>query len=149
MTRSKNAKGRLLRFEVLESRCFPSAVLPAVAVAPLPAPASNIASAIAAHISPAVRAAAGAVFISPAFTGPAATNAALNAPGGTGNLPDIVGSQGLFSPVAASADLTAEAAFPAPGGSLASAIAAVYGTQQTNLNTQGLLPLTSWLILNF
>ena len=43
----------------------------------------------------------------------------LSAPGSTGSLPDIIGSQGLFSPAAASADLTAEAAFPATGGGLA------------------------------
>ncbi len=147
MTRSSNRKGRLLRFEFMESRTFPSVVLSAVAVAPpAVAAASNIA--IAANLSPAVRAAAGAILISPAFTNPAGNNAGPNAPATTGNLPNIVGSQGLFSPVAASADLTAETTFPAIGSSSASAVGAVYGTQQTNLNSQDLLSLTAWLILN-
>jgi hypothetical protein len=131
MTKSRYGKGRLLRFEVLESRSFPSVVLPAVAAPP-----------------PAAHAAAGAIFISPGFSSPAAGNAAANVPGATGNLPNIVGSQGFFSPAAASAVLTAEAAFPATGGSPSSAIATIYASQQANLNGLGLPSLNSWLDLN-
>ncbi len=145
MRKTTNQRDRLLQIEKLECRCFPSAVLPAVAAAPIVAAASSVAIESTAVPSPAAHAAAGAIFVSPTFASPAATNA----PAASGNLPNVVGSQGVFSPAAASADLSAEAAIPALGGSISSAIAAVYGTQQANLNyIQDVPSQYAWLLLN-
>ena len=94
MRKTTNQRDRLLQIEKLECRCFPSAVLPAVAAAPIVAAASSVAIESTAVPSPAAHAAAGAIFVSPTFASPAATNA----PAASGNLPNVVGSQGVFSP---------------------------------------------------
>lgn len=142
MKKATKAKGRLLRFEVLESRSFPSVALP---LAPMDAAASG---AVGASVLPAARPSAAAVVVNAASISPTSGNAgAASSPGNAGDLPYIAGSQSLFSPLAASAEVTLEAALPGANGGLVSTLATMYGTQQSNsINTQDPFYLYFWLL---